>query len=197
MYRDFGDVFAHRDDFKAWFRDDDRGVRLFAEPHGEIVTQQIRHTDILDWDNPNLCVIQFDSLRHKAFIKKQVNRIIDAVCKSTQPTAIISKAKIQFAAAPKDCEAYLRMLRVWDLTHEGVKTAEIHRQCYPHAKRSIEQRQKQAQARLVKMGEEEEIDAITAKIMLQKQASQEVRRDFKRACKLIENAAMGIFPKTS
>ena len=47
------------------------------------------------------------------------------------------------------------------------------------------------------MGEEEEIDAFTAKVMLQKQASQEVRRDFKRACKLIENAAMGIFPKTS
>ena len=197
VYRDFGDVFGYRDDFKAWFRDDDRGVNLFAEPHGEIITKQIKHTDTPDWDNPNLCVIQFDSLRHKAFIKKRVNYIIDAICKSTQPTAIISKAKIQFAAAPKDCEAYLRMLRVWDLTHDGVKTAEIHKLCYPQSNRSIEQRQIEAKNRLITKGEEDPaIDALDAKLMLQKQRSQEVRRDYRKACKLIENAANGFFPKT-
>ena len=198
-YKDFGDVFAYEDNFKGWFRDDDRGIRLFAEPYGEVVTKQIQQSDAIDWDNPNLCVLQFDTIRHKAFIKKRVNRIIDAICKSSQPTSILSRAYIQFVIAPKDCEAYLRMLRVWDLTNQNIKTAEIHKLCYPQSNRSIEQRQIEAEKRLTAKGEQEvrAIDPLDAKLMLQKQRSQEVRRDYKRACKLIENAANGLFPKTS
>ncbi len=193
----FGNVFEYKDNFKKWFNEGNRGVRLFAEPYSEIPTKRLSKGDRPEWSNPNLCVVQFDASRYRTFVLKQVRRLALQACEIAQTTRVLSRATIQFHAPPKNCDAYLRMLRVWDMKQAGVKTAEIHRICYPNTKRDIELKQKEAQARIRSKGGDEELDAATAKHLLQKQRWQEIDRDYKRACKLIENAAKGIFPKTT
>lgn len=193
----FGNVFAYEGNFKKWFLENDRGVKLFAEPHSEVMTKQIRKSDIVNWNNENLCVIQFDVGRYQAFVLRQVRRLVKEACAIAQEKTVRSKAKVQFISAPKDCDAYMRMLRVWDLTQRGEKTSKIHAACYPQSRRTIEQRQNEASARKRKIGSKDDVDALAAKLLLQKQRSQEVRRDYKRACRLIANAAKGVFPKTT
>lgn len=194
-FDDFGDVFAYENDFKRWFNEGERGVRLFAEPFRAIKPMIVRREDPIDWDNPDIRIIQFDANRHKAYVLRKVAQLAGEACKEAQQARVVSRARVQFYTAPKDVDAYLRMLRVWDLKQAGVKTAEVHRLCYPQQGRQIEVRQKEAQARLRKRGEDELIDAAAAKLLLQKQRWQEVNRDYQKACKLIENAAKGIFPR--
>ena len=196
-YEQFGNVFLYENNFKGWFKDGDRGVKLFAEPFREIQPKIVRKGDAIDWDNPDLRIIQIDANRHKAYVQAWVRKLANEACKEVQKHKVISKAKIQFFSAPKDVDAYLRMLKVWDLKETGLKNTEIHKQCYPQNKRQIEIRLKEAQSRLNKKGADELLDAASAKLLLQKQCWQEVNRDYQKAKKLIENAAKGIFPKTT
>lgn len=197
VFQLFGNVFAYDGNFKKWFLEDDRGIKLFAEPYSEVTTKQLSERSSVDWANDNLCVIQFDASRYQAFVLRQVRRLVKEACVRAQAAKVLSKARVQFVSAPKDCDAYRRMLQVWDLTQRGEKTSTIHAACYPQKKRTIEQRQSEALARKRKAGSDDYIDALAAKVLLQKQMSQEVRRDYKRACRLIENAAKGFFPKTT
>ena len=124
-FADFGDVFAYENNFKKWFNEDDRGRKLFAEPYSPIIPKILSKQDEIDWANPDLCIIQFDANRNKAFVQRKVRSLINKACTEAQKSNVLSKAKIQFVSAPKDCDAYLRMLKVWDLKHEGKRTSEI------------------------------------------------------------------------
>lgn len=196
-FESFGDVFAYENNFKRWFNENGRGIKLFAEPFRDIRPKIVRRDDVIDWENPDLRIIQFDANRHKAYVLRKVKQLATSACAEVQSARVLSKAQIQFHTPPKDVDAYIRMLKVWDLKQRGLKTADIHKQCYLKSKRDIGIRLKEAQSRAAKKGERELIDAAAAKLLLQKQRWQEVNRDYQKACKLIENAAKGIFPKTT
>ena len=196
-YELFGNVFEFENNFKEWFNQNVRGIKLFAEPFRDIRPKIVRRDDVIDWDNPDLRIIQFDANRHKAYVLRKVRQLATSACAEVQKARVLSKARVQFYTPPKDVDAYLRMLKVWDLKQAGLKTSDIHTLCYPQDRREISIRQKEAQKRSRHKGETELIDAAAAKLLLQKQRWQEVNRDYRKACRLIENAAKGLFPKTA
>lgn len=198
MLADWGNVFDYENDFPSWFLEDDRGIRLFAEPSSVIKTSIVRQPDIVDWANARLRLVSFDVTKPKTIVKKRILALVDAEINQYRSAHAIRGSKARYPILPnaKSADVYLRLLKVWDMKKQGIANRDIHRACYPNAK-TIEQKLKAIERKLKKQGEDETADAADAKLKLQKQAYQEVTRDYKMACSLIANAARGIFPKTT
>lgn len=198
IYADWGNVFEYQDDFLSWFLKDNRGIRLFAEPSSLISTSIVRQPDAVDWANGKLRLVSFDITKPKTILKKRILAIVDAEIEKYRSSHGIRGSKARYPVLPnaKSADVYLRLLKVWDMKKQGIANRDIHRACYPNAM-TIEQKLKAIERKLKQLGEDELADAADAKLKLQKQAYQEVTRDYKIACALIANAARGIFPKTS
>lgn len=153
---------------------------------------------MVDWANGKLRLVAFDVTKPKTITKKRILALVDAEIDQYRSTHTIRGSKARYPILPhaKSAEVYLRLLKVWDMKKQGIANRDIHRACYPNAK-TIEQKLKAIERKLKQQGEDELADAADAKLKLQKQAYQEVTRDYKMACALIANAARGVFPKTS
>lgn len=99
LYADFGDV--RGDDFKEWWSEDHRGVRLFAEPRAEDSFRVLSAGEVIQSDAGTLA-ISFPLNLPKKFIEKAFKELLakQHTGKQGRQHAKQSKAKYQFKGQP-------------------------------------------------------------------------------------------------
>lgn len=118
LYADFGDV--RGDDFKAWWQEDGRGARLFAEPRAEDTVRVLKPGETLLEESEALTLSLPLNLPKRFLIRRCRELIADIDgAKRGELYARKSKAKYQVNGQP-NIPALRRALRVYDAV-ESVK----------------------------------------------------------------------------
>jgi hypothetical protein len=99
LYQDFGDVRA--DDFKAWWSEGSRAIRLFAEPAAEAVVRELEMGEPAP-DQANLLTLMFPLNLPKRHLQKRFNELLKKHHTGKQGVqyAKSSKAKYKFEGQP-------------------------------------------------------------------------------------------------
>ncbi len=124
LYKDFGDV--RGDDFKAWWREGDRGATLFAEPAVEVSVRVLSEGDSITDPAKGLSVYLPLNLPN-GFLVKRVKDLLNAIRKGKRGVqygrAKKSNAKYKFSGQP-NLKALERTLKVYDMIKaETIKPA--------------------------------------------------------------------------
>jgi hypothetical protein len=121
LYEDFGDV--RGDDFKAWWSEDGRGVRLFAEPRAED-TVRVLQTDEQAANASEVVTLSLPLYLPKKFLLKRCRELLGALHtgKRGKQQAKLSKAKYRIKGQP-NIPALRQALMVYDAIKEaeGIK----------------------------------------------------------------------------
>lgn len=127
LYKDFGDV--HTGSFNQWWREDERGERLFAEPPAPVRLQELRSVDEWDedWTRDSVMVVVVPLQEPKRRIKRWFGRVLDARHTGrpgypTKEPAALYQVERKFQA-----NALKQMLQVWDCKqqHPDLTMAQI------------------------------------------------------------------------
>ena len=126
LYKNFGDV--HGDDFKAWWKEGDRGATLFAEPPVEVSVRLLTYGDTIPNQAQGLSVYLPLNLPNN-FLEKRVKELLNAIRKGKRGVqygrAQNSNALYKFEGQP-NLKALEKTLKVYDLIQgERVKPAGI------------------------------------------------------------------------
>ena len=124
LYKDFGDV--RGSDFKAWWREGDRGATLFAEPAVEVSVRVLSEGDAITDPAKGLSVYLPLNLPN-GFLVKRVKDLLNAIRKGKRGVqygrADKSNAKYKFDGQP-NLKALEKTLKVYDmLKEESIKPA--------------------------------------------------------------------------
>jgi hypothetical protein len=118
LYKDFGDV--RGDDFKAWWREGDRGATLFAEPAVEVSVRVLNEGDAITDPAKGLSVYLPLNLPN-GFLVKRVKDLLNAIRKGKRGVqygrADKSNAKFKFDGQP-NLKALEKTLKVYDMLKE-------------------------------------------------------------------------------
>jgi hypothetical protein len=118
LYKDFGDV--RGDDFKAWWREGDRGATLFAEPAVEVSVRVLNEGDAITDPAKGLSVYLPLNLPN-GFLVKRVKDLLNAIRKGKRGVqygrADKSNAKYKFDGQP-NLKALEKTLKVYDMLKE-------------------------------------------------------------------------------
>jgi len=118
LYKSFGDV--REDDFKAWWREGDRGAILFAEPAVEVSVRVLNEGDAITDPAKGLSVYLPLNLPN-GFLVKRVKDLLNAIRKGKRGVqygrADKSNAKFKFDGQP-NLKALEKTLKVYDMLKE-------------------------------------------------------------------------------
>jgi len=181
LYRDFGDV--HAADFRTWWAEGDRGARLFAEP---LITREVRLVTAEELaavePDPNVAFVQMPLNLPKRYLKQAFAKLLVKHHKGRRGVrqARHSQARYPVIGQP-NVPALQITLQVYD-----------YRQTHPE----LTLWQIGQQLRLFQL---EQLPAAgdTAKTIANKRSimAASVSRYLRKAQAMIDNAALGKFPK--
>lgn len=112
LYQDFGDV--RGDDFKAWWQEDARGVRLFAEPRAEDTVRVLKGGETVLHESQAL-TLSLPLNLPKRFLIRRCRELVAEIegAKRGELYARKSQAKYQIKGQP-NIPALRRALKVYD-----------------------------------------------------------------------------------
>ena len=112
LYRDFGDV--RGEDFKAWWQEDARGVRLFAEPRAEDTVRVLKCGETVLHESQAL-TLSLPLNLPKRFLIRRCRELVAEIegAKRGELYARKSQAKYQIKGQP-NIPALRRALKVYD-----------------------------------------------------------------------------------
>jgi hypothetical protein len=178
LYEDFGDVSTV--DFKAWWTEDGRGVKLFSNPPAEDMVRLLSTYEQVSTDGDRL-VVSIPLDLPKKIILQRFRSLLDQNHKGKRGKryAKTSKAKYQFTSQP-NIEALTTALKVWDkrIDHPKMKLWELG-QFLPLNKHLYDD--------YLKSGKP--LDTASKKIM-----EATVSRYIKKARTSVTNTSKGLFP---
>ena len=122
LYQDFGDV--RSDDFKFWWSENSRGMRLFSNPSSESVVEVLSEGDVVK--GTDSLTVSFPLNLPKRYLKKRLNELLikHHTGRRGVQQAKNSKAKYQFKGQP-NFAGLERALKVYDhlekLKAQGIK----------------------------------------------------------------------------
>lgn len=186
IYKDFGDV--RGDDFKAWWRQEDRGATLFAEPPVEVSVRLLENGDPIPNPSKGLSVYLPLNLPNN-FLEKRVRELLSAIRKGKRGVqygrAGNSNALYKFEGQP-NLKALEKTLKVYDLIQqEKFKPAGIR---MPYWKIALKAGIIDEKGRALPSDSEGAADQKRAVM------TAIVGRLKRRAEKSIKNTSMGVFP---
>jgi len=179
LYMDFGDV--HKGSFIRWWREEERGERLFAEPPAPIRLQELRSVAEWDenWTRDSVMVVVVPLKEPKRRIKRWFGRVLDMRHTGrpgypTKEPAALYQVQQKFQVI-----ALEQMLLVWDYRqeHPNLTMAEIGKQL-----------------KLVKKAMPKVGDSIPLLTKKRNVMTATVSRYLKKAEAMIRNTARGKFP---
>jgi hypothetical protein len=99
LYQDFGDV--RDDDFKDWWSNGSRAIKLFAEPAAEAVVRELEEGEIVSGQG-NLLTLVFPLNLPKRYLQKRFNQLLKKYHTGKQGVqyAKSSRARYQFEGQP-------------------------------------------------------------------------------------------------
>ena len=128
LYQDFGDV--RDDDFKAWWSNGSRAIKLFAEPAAEAVVRELEEGEIVSGQG-NLLTLVFPLNLPKRYLQKRFNQLLKKYHTGKQGVqyAKSSQARYQFEGQPNVPALKLAMkvyemslnnpnMRLWQIGNE-------------------------------------------------------------------------------
>ncbi|OEJ65195.1 hypothetical protein [Magnetovibrio blakemorei] len=208
-FEGFGNVFDFTGNFKGWWNENSRGLYLFAEPHA--VNASILDVTDTILDNDEIIYLQLPAYKPEAYLFKKMRELIRLAQKQRKIDAsnTAGQSRYPFCQSPHSTYTYKNYLKVWDLRQRGLKNSEIHDAVYGglnfnrYAKQWIRKKgyysDKGGGQIVGAITEQEVIDSCKLDIrrQIQKYQSAVVKRAFDGAENLINNAGIGLFPKTS
>ena len=118
LYKDFGDV--RGDDFKAWWKEGDRGATLFAEPPVEVSVRLLKNGDAIPDSSKGLSIYLPLNLPNN-FLEKRVKELLSAIRKGKRGVQYgrseNSNALYKFEGQP-NLKALEKTLKVYDMIKE-------------------------------------------------------------------------------
>lgn len=119
LYQDFGDV--RNDDFKAWWSQGSRAIRLFAEPAAEDVVRELQGGEAAP-DQSNVLTLVFPLNLPKRYLQKRFNQLLKKHHTGKQGVqyAKSSRARYKFEGQPNVPSLKLAM-KVYEMKLENPK----------------------------------------------------------------------------
>jgi hypothetical protein len=119
LYQDFGDV--RGDDFKAWWSEGSRAIRLFAEPAAEAVVRELDGGEIVS-DQSNLLTLVFPLNLPKRYLQKRFNQLLKKYHTGKQGVqyAKSSQARYRFEGQP-NVPALKLAMKVYEMKLDNPK----------------------------------------------------------------------------
>lgn len=119
LYQDFGDV--RDDDFKAWWSQGSRAIRLFAEPAAEDVVRELQGGEAAP-DQSNVLTLVFPLNLPKRYLQKRFNQLLKKHHTGKQGVqyAKSSRARYKFEGQPNVPSLKLAM-KVYEMKLENPK----------------------------------------------------------------------------
>lgn len=125
LYKDFGDV--RGDDFKAWWSEGSRAIRLFAEPAAEDVVRELAGGEMAP-DQEDALTLVFPLNMPKRYLQKRFNQLLKKYHTGKQGVqyAKKSRARYKFEGQP-NVPALKQAMLVYEFrqTNPGMKLWEI------------------------------------------------------------------------
>lgn len=178
LYKDFGDV--RGDNFKDWWRDGDRGVRLFAEPIATSTLREISKVDAASLDGDHLLIAVPLNLPKQLLVQRFRSLLADRKKGGVgQQYAKKSRAAYKFKGQP-NIKALRTALEVFD-----------HIKAYPDKKLwEVGRILPQFQMELNECAKKDEAPSYHFKRTIEATVSRHKRK----ATQSIQNVALGQFP---
>jgi len=192
IYENFGNVFDYKDDFKEWWFDGNRGVKLFAEPIFEMNTEILNPKRDKLIEDERILYLKVPIFNKSKVLKDEFERIIKnkQTIYSKQKSNPISFSKYPLYTSPKT-ESYIKMLQVYDARKQGLDAKDIHLKYI----KKINVREWKELYNKKHYNDGIEINEQDARRLVYAQYSKNIYRYKIKVINLIKNAAKGIFPK--
>lgn len=185
LFADFGDV--HAKDFRKWWREGDRGARLFAEPPAVNSVQVLRPSDLEElrkgWDEKSTMVLAIPLAFSKRDIARRVAELVARACRRGRGERLSGSSKARYPVASHfNLHSLRTALRTYDLrrARPEMRLWEIAEEV------SLGARLTEAERRAPRG----DPSAVIARVRLAVAAS----RKLKAARRLIEGVGKGVFP---
>lgn len=119
LYQDFGDV--RDDDFKAWWSQGSRAIRLFAEPAAEAVVRELQGGEAAP-DQSDVLTLAFPLNLPKRYLQKRFNQLLKKHHTGKQGVqfAKSSRARYKFEGQP-NVPAMKLSMKVYEMKLENPK----------------------------------------------------------------------------
>ncbi|PIT71227.1 hypothetical protein B9Z42_16020 [Limnohabitans sp. B9-3] len=119
LYQDFGDV--RDDNFKAWWSQSGRAIRLFAEPAAEDVVRELQGGELAP-DQSNVLTLVFPLDLPKRYLQKRFNLLLKNRHKGKRGVqyAKSSQARYKFEGQP-NVPALKLAMKVYEMKHDYPK----------------------------------------------------------------------------
>jgi hypothetical protein len=182
MYKDFGDV--HALDFKTWWKEDNRGGRLFAEPPAKLLLGELSYEQAMQlekWNTDNVMVVIVPLTQSKRHLAKRFNAILKKRHSGERGKRLLSRSAAKYPlAAPFKVQSLKASLDAYDMRLADPKM--------PLWKIAIAAGLAESVHKELKGQKTVDADQRNALTVA-------ASRAIKRAKGMIENAGKGIFPK--
>ena len=184
LYACFGDV--HADDFKTWWKDGDRGGRLFAEPAAETLCAELTYDQLQrmgEWNTEALMVVLVPLTQSKRHLAKRFNALLKKRHNGERGRRLLSRSAAMYRLAGQfQIESLKASLAAYDIRKTDPKR--------PLWRIAIDAGL--AETVLRELKKQKGLPDADQRNGLTVAAS----RAIKRATAMIENVGKGVFPKS-
>ncbi len=215
LFEGFGNVFEYADNFKGWWKENSRGLYLFAEPKETRAAIVTPSKDMLI-DSDEVIYLQLPAHQTEAYLIKKTRELIkhEQKKRGIDAAKTTGQCRFPFCQSPQSSTSYLNYLKVWDLRQQGIKNDAIHDTVYgevpfnAYGKQWLIKKHKKYGGYLEGEEADGKFEANDLRYLLnehkndirrqiQKYKSAVVKRAFDSTENMNRNAGNGAFPKTS